>query len=657
MIHNILLTLTASIVPILALIFVAGLFTYKLYIYIRCRYNATVNCWFCNENSRVPYEERNSFTCPKCEQYNGFTKDGDYNRDMFMQRDTSKCSNNSSSSKSVYYTSTAAAAAGAVSSASAAPPLTNGLCDQCNEAQRLKVEKLAQFEPKHESRFEQELTVYRNQLEEQFRLCSSCERHVDRVLHEKKKMVLGSKFLNFIIKGAALLKQPHFNRLARVQQQRKLQRYQFLMVLLSICNVVAIVCGLPIAQREQFNAVLGHHLASPVFFCYSHVLTLVRVVGTILEDQPSVGKLLLYGRTFGKLILYSVGLSQLQVQHATLASCYTDLYPYAILILSFLHNVSDGLKFTRFTLLLLLWSVFANGSSIANFETGGTVFNLLGSALTLVLLFTNRRNLFSKASILNEESAGDSFHRLCADECISDEETISMLSQQLNCSAGSNSSMGGMTSLMSTSGGNDTVRQRSLNHAFSRAPSVLSLNSLHLSSQRNGFGGLRRPQPTASYAAGSVDQLGGWRSNYAPSPDPYINNQWPPRHQHQQPMLGANPLLSPRNPAAPSTYRSVEKLLMPPRLLTIPKNIDHGGGHDVNAWLAASSNQELQNDPTSTTGLLQTSLSRTSSQSSGFESQPRPESQANSYAFASAPAPPPRIICHLMTTAGKRMLL
>ena len=31
-----------------------------------------VNCWFCNNNSRVPYGNRNCFNCPHCEQYNGF---------------------------------------------------------------------------------------------------------------------------------------------------------------------------------------------------------------------------------------------------------------------------------------------------------------------------------------------------------------------------------------------------------------------------------------------------------------------------------------------------------------------------------------------------------------------------------------------------------
>ena len=33
-----------------------------------------VSCWFCNEDSHVFVFNKNSWTCPKCEQYNGFTK-------------------------------------------------------------------------------------------------------------------------------------------------------------------------------------------------------------------------------------------------------------------------------------------------------------------------------------------------------------------------------------------------------------------------------------------------------------------------------------------------------------------------------------------------------------------------------------------------------
>lgn len=40
----------------------------------RRRFPATVNCWFCNENTKIPYDDLNKWTCKKCEQYNGFTE-------------------------------------------------------------------------------------------------------------------------------------------------------------------------------------------------------------------------------------------------------------------------------------------------------------------------------------------------------------------------------------------------------------------------------------------------------------------------------------------------------------------------------------------------------------------------------------------------------
>lgn len=98
-----------------------------------------MNCWFCNCNSKIQYEDRNSWNCPNCQQYNGFTKDGDYNREMFEQLD---CSNTSNVSTTLLESS-------------------NGLCSTCNDNQRIKVEKLAQFEPRKESRFDEELKAFK----------------------------------------------------------------------------------------------------------------------------------------------------------------------------------------------------------------------------------------------------------------------------------------------------------------------------------------------------------------------------------------------------------------------------------------------------------------------------------------------------------------
>lgn len=89
--------------------------------------------------------EANSWTCPSCEQYNGFDKNGDYNRQIYEQLDCSRNSERFNVSQT---------------SGSIISP-QNGFCEQCNEAQRLKVEKLAQFEPKNDSHWEEEYKKYK----------------------------------------------------------------------------------------------------------------------------------------------------------------------------------------------------------------------------------------------------------------------------------------------------------------------------------------------------------------------------------------------------------------------------------------------------------------------------------------------------------------
>ncbi|KAM8721343.1 hypothetical protein ACLKA7_007245 [Drosophila subpalustris] len=655
---QLLMTIIGSVLPILALIFVTALFVYRVYRYIR------VNCWFCNGNSRVSFAEQNSWICPQCDQYNGFKEDGDYNRDLNFSRGSQNNGNNCAPvCANAYYSN----------ELNAQPPRTsNGLCDQCNEAQRLKIEKLAQFEPTHESRYDEEINMYQalleqqfrlcencerhvkqtlqdrapgngKQLEQQFRLCGSCERHVNKVLHEKKKMVLGSKFLNFIIKGAALLKQPHFNHLARVQQQRRLQRYQMMMTLLTIVNVLGLLCSLPAATRPQFGNLLGETCGDALFFVYSHALTLLRVLvdyaGNMLLEQPLAARLLLFGGTFSKLLLYSLGLTQVQAQQATLSSCYTSLYPYAMLGLSFLHNISDGLKFTRFTLLLVLWSIYAKGSLLLAEAIDGVTFLLLGSLLTLVLLITNRGN--SSLVLAHNESVGDSFHRLYADEGISDDESISMLSQQL--SSHNNSHSNSMSSL----NGSQQLRQRHQPHHI--APSVLSLDSLHLSSQRSPVPPqLASPVPSyrtaaaPSYAASCLDSQHPWRRM----------NLTPSTYGWQRGAVGGAANFSSR--LAPSTLggerpqtRSTNNLLFPARL----QQQQHQRNGDISAWVNATSGTDCQRqlnifDEPNTANLLgfcsmadKQQLSRTSSQSSGFESQLGHQNPARNEQQPFAPQP------------------
>ncbi|XP_053137064.1 transmembrane protein 201 isoform X2 [Hemicordylus capensis] len=47
--------------------------------------HTTVNCWFCNQDTVVPYGNHNCWDCPNCEQYNGFQENGDYNKPIPAQ--------------------------------------------------------------------------------------------------------------------------------------------------------------------------------------------------------------------------------------------------------------------------------------------------------------------------------------------------------------------------------------------------------------------------------------------------------------------------------------------------------------------------------------------------------------------------------------------
>ncbi|CAG9114891.1 unnamed protein product [Plutella xylostella] len=133
-----------------------------------------VNCWFCNHNQWVKYPETNCWTCPKCEQYNGFTKDGDYNKQLFNHND------HNSKIPKVFRKS----------------PPKNGLCKMCNINQQLKVAQLANFVPMNERNYDNEIDSYRLQLEKAYKLCSPCKKVVQMKLYKEKESLLGSKLLH-----------------------------------------------------------------------------------------------------------------------------------------------------------------------------------------------------------------------------------------------------------------------------------------------------------------------------------------------------------------------------------------------------------------------------------------------------------------------------
>ncbi|XP_022121976.2 uncharacterized protein LOC110997909 isoform X1 [Pieris rapae] len=144
----------------------------KLIYNLRSTLRWRVNCWFCNSNFWVKFINRNSWTCPNCEQYNGFTKDGDYNKPIVTANNELKAPN-----------------------AFKRSPPKNGLCKMCNINQQLKVTQLANFVPMNEKNFEHEIEMYKSQLEKAYKLCSPCKQVIQMKLHKEKESMLGSKLL------------------------------------------------------------------------------------------------------------------------------------------------------------------------------------------------------------------------------------------------------------------------------------------------------------------------------------------------------------------------------------------------------------------------------------------------------------------------------
>ena len=74
---------SAGLLAFFALIILLSI---SLLCWLRYRSSGTVylNCWFCNETLCIPQSQAHAWTCPTCEQYNGFDETGNYNSDTVL---------------------------------------------------------------------------------------------------------------------------------------------------------------------------------------------------------------------------------------------------------------------------------------------------------------------------------------------------------------------------------------------------------------------------------------------------------------------------------------------------------------------------------------------------------------------------------------------
>ncbi|XP_034551636.1 transmembrane protein 201 [Notolabrus celidotus] len=130
--------------------------------------HANVNCWFCNENTVVPYGNRNCWDCPNCDQYNGFQSNGDYNKPIPAQFNE-HLNHGVCGSLPSHVT----------------PKIQQWvncqmlLCRKCNNNQTIKIKQLASFIPRDEENYDEEIEAYKHHLEQTYKLCRPCQTAVE----------------------------------------------------------------------------------------------------------------------------------------------------------------------------------------------------------------------------------------------------------------------------------------------------------------------------------------------------------------------------------------------------------------------------------------------------------------------------------------------
>ncbi|XP_029435061.1 transmembrane protein 201 [Rhinatrema bivittatum] len=154
----------------------AGLLLYRLA--RRKPTHLRVNCWFCNQDTVVPYGNRNCWDCPNCEQYNGFQENGDYNKPIPAQ----------------YLEQLNHVVSGGTSFCDIAKPQqwVNSqilLCKKCNNNQSTKVKQLASFLPREEDRYEEEIELYKHHLEQTYKLCRPCQAAVEYYIKHQNRQL------------------------------------------------------------------------------------------------------------------------------------------------------------------------------------------------------------------------------------------------------------------------------------------------------------------------------------------------------------------------------------------------------------------------------------------------------------------------------------
>ncbi|KAL4719671.1 hypothetical protein ACJJTC_007608 [Scirpophaga incertulas] len=324
-----------------------------------------VNCWFCNHNFWMKYKDRNSWTCLKCDQYNGFTKDGDYNKPLVFNTDepvmTPKVFHRSSPS--------------------------NGLCKMCNINQQLKVFQLANFVPMNEKNYNEEVETYNVHLEKAYRLCSPCKKVLTMKLNKEKETLLGTKLLE--------KRTPD-----KIKQKIERENQRLKTIINSTSKIIAWLLVFLVSiefyknmTRYKHLSVTLNNLNDILFEIAGRIVSIIKM--KILLTFPTLEEYILYD--WNKLIVMEKMWTVINIhefdKHLSTTQKTLGGFVCLIQIIGHIWNVN---KLKHTIIIDILWSVFVT-TFIVKYPVDLPIISLIKLASTLAILLVYRKMYNIKA--------------------------------------------------------------------------------------------------------------------------------------------------------------------------------------------------------------------------------------------------------------------
>nr|AON96560.1 hypothetical protein [Bicyclus anynana] len=377
------------IITIPAILICCTLLLWKLLSNLRSFLPWRVNCWFCNSNVWVKFTERNSWTCSECDQYNGFTKDGDYNKAL--------CTNTEQVSKSPKFFQRS--------------PPKNGLCKMCNINQQLKVTQLANFVPMNEKKYDEEINSYRMQLEKAYKLCSPCKKVLQKKLHKEKESLLCSKLLETRASGKSD---------QRSQKQHKLIKK----IINNTSRLIAIILVVLVAIECHENALKHQTLSNTIYNVKEIIWTLVQRIFSIIKMKTLL--------TFPSLADQNFDLYIIDIEIFTSFIGLSDLMQIALGgVVCFLQIIGHfwNINKAQYSIVIdLLWSVFILTAIVQEYlTTDPLIMSLikLFSTMAVLLVYINLSNNKTVKNVTRKPNSQKKFKKTnAAPKKLFDDESL-----------------------------------------------------------------------------------------------------------------------------------------------------------------------------------------------------------------------------------------